>query len=250
MVTQPLLYISYGMAKSGSTLAFQILRNVLENAGAPQPPIPLPSIITSGGLNFVEVIRPQELLELRTHAERAPGLPIAIKTHCGMWNCVRDGLNEGWIIGHAVCRDPRDVALSMMDASRENRAWGKRDGEPLRHIDDAMEGVRFNAEKFQKWAAHPAILPLTYARIAFDTEAVAQQIADQLGVEVDVSRVAKAAQKVGVNLNKGVRRRYDKELSPEVSQRIAAEYANFIDVYCDDGFEPPKKGVLGRLLGR
>ena len=109
---------------------------------------------------------------------------------------------------------------------------------------------RFNTEKFKKWADHPAIMPLTYARIAFDTETVAQQIADQLGVDVDVARSAKAALKVGTNLNKGARKRYDKELSPEVSTRIATEYANFIEVYCDDAFEPPKKGVLGRLLGR
>ena len=249
-MTKPLLYISYGMAKSGSTLAYQILRNVLENASAPQPPIPLPSVITSGGLNFVEVLRPAELQELRFHAERAPGLPIAIKTHCGMWNCVRDGLDEGWIIGHAVCRDPRDVALSMMDDSRENRAWGKRDGEPLRHIEDAMEGVRFNAEKFEKWAAHPAILALDYARIGFDTEAVAQQIANQLGVDVDIARCAKAALKVGTNLNKGARRRYDQELSPAVSERIATEFANFISAYCDNGFEPPKRSMLSRFLRR
>ena len=94
-MTRPLLYISYGMAKSGSTLAYQVLRQVLEEAGAPQPPLPLPSVITAGGLNFVEVIRPAELKELRGHAERADSLPIAIKTHCGLRNCVAEGLDEG-----------------------------------------------------------------------------------------------------------------------------------------------------------
>jgi hypothetical protein len=113
-----------------------------------------------------------------------------------------------------------------------------------------MEGVWFNTQKFQKWAEHPAMLPLTYAQVGFDTETVAQQIADQLGVDVDVVRCAKAALKVGTNLNKGIRKRYDRELSREVNARISAEFANFIDIYCDDGFEPPKKGVLSRLFGR
>ncbi|MEM7269414.1 MAG: sulfotransferase domain-containing protein [Pseudomonadota bacterium] len=249
IMQKPLLYISYGMAKSGSTLGYQLVRTVLEQAGIAQPYIDMPEVIRDAGLNFVEVIRPRELTALRDYAEEAGGTPIAIKTHSGMWNCVENGLNEGWIIGHAVARDPRDIALSMMDASRDNRAWGKRDGEPLRHIEDALEGVRNNAQKFLKWADHPSMLTLNYARLAFDTEASAKRLADQLGVEVDIVRAAKAAKKSSTNFNKGARRRHTREMSEAVSERIGAEFRNFIDTYCDDGFEP-KRPLLKRLLSR
>lgn len=247
-MVKPLLYISFGMAKSGSTLAYQLVRSILEASGAPQPLIPLPHVIRDGSVNFVEVIRPKELEALLEYAEYdAAGTPLAIKTHSGLWKCVADAMDKGLVIGHAVCRDPRDVALSMMDASRDGRAWGRRDGEPLRNIEDALEAVRGNAVKFESWAAQEAIMPLAYPKVAFDSEAVVTQIATQLGVEVDARAIAKAARKSGTNFNKGVHRRHEKELSEAVAARIATEFSGFIDTYCDDGFQPTKRGLLGRL---
>ena len=72
-MTKPLLYISYGMAKSGSTLGYQLVRTVLEQAGIAQSYIELPEVIRDAGLNFVEVIRPRELTALRDYAEAAGG---------------------------------------------------------------------------------------------------------------------------------------------------------------------------------
>ena len=246
-MVKPLLYISYGMPKSGSTLAYQLARAVAEASGAPQVQAPLNAIRDSSA-NFVEVIRPKELDALLEYAEtRAPGTPVVIKTHSGLWKCVEEAMEEGLVIGHAICRDPRDIALSMMDASRDGRAWGRRHGEPIRHIEDALEAVRGNAVKFEKWAAHPAIIPFAYPRVAFGSEEVIARIAGQLGVEVDAKRLAVLAKKGGTNFNKGVHRRHEKELSQPVAERIAAEFANFIETYCDDDFAPPKRGLLNRL---
>ncbi len=246
---RPLLYISYGMAKSGSTLGFALVSAVLEEAGIPQADLDLRDESISDQARFVEVIRPAELKALRGIAEMRAAAPIAIKTHCGLWDCVAKGLDEGWIMGHAICRDPRDIALSMMDASRDNRAWGRRDGQPLRHIEDALDYVRAHAEKFQKWAAHPAILPLSYEPLAFDTETAAARIAEQLGLEVDAKRVAKIARAGDTNLNKGLFRRHERELSAAVNDRVQREFAAFIDTWCAPEFTAPKRGLLGRIPG-
>lgn len=247
---RPLLYISYGMAKSGSTLGFSLVSAVLEEAGIAQADLDLREDGISDQARFVEVIRPAELKALRRLAEQREAPPIAIKTHCGLWNCVAAGLDEGWIIGHAVCRDPRDIALSMMDASRENRAWGRRDGQPLRHIEDALDYVRAHVEKFEKWAAHPAMLAISYEPLAFDTEAVAAGIADQLGLDVDAKRCAKMAKAGDTNLNKGKFRRHERELSDVVNDRVKREFAAFIDTWCAPDFVAPKRGLIGRITGQ
>lgn len=246
-MSRPLIYISFGMAKSGSTLAFELATAILEEAGIAQIDLDLSQAETIDRPRFVNVIRPVELAYLKEVAEARAQGPIAIKTHGGLWRCVAEGLDQGWIIGHAVCRDPRDVALSMMDASRKGEPWGRRNGQPLRHVEDALDYVRGHVKKFRDWALHPAILPLSYERVAFDTEAVAGEIARQLGVEADAARVARMAKAARTNFNVARPRRHEKEMSPAVSAQIRDEFADFIDKWCDPGFEAPKQGLLDRL---
>ncbi|MEM7544249.1 MAG: sulfotransferase domain-containing protein [Pseudomonadota bacterium] len=246
---KPLIYISYGMAKSGSTLGFQLVTAILEEAGIAQSDVDLRAEGIGDHARFVEVIRPVELKALRRLAEDRGGGPLAIKTHSGLWNCVIEGMREGWVIGHAICRDPRDIALSMMDASRKNQPWGKRDGQPLRHIEDALDYVRAHATKFRKWAAYPAIMPLAYEPLAFDTETVAGRIAEQLGVTVDLKRVVKMAKASDTNMNKGKLRRHEQELSEAVNDRVHREFQGFIEDWCAPDFTAPSRGFFGRLTG-
>ena len=246
-MNKPLIYISYGMAKSGSTLGFQLVSAILEEAGVPQTDVDLGE---EGDGRFTGVVRPRALKKMVSIASERTETPIAFKTHSGLWNCVAEGLDEGWIIGHAICRDPRDIALSMMDASREFRSWGKRDGQPLRHVEDALDYVRGHTEKFLKWAAHPRMLHLPYEPLAFDTEATAAKIAAQLGVDVDLARCVKAAKASFTQFNKGRSHRFEKELSPEVSARIYDEFKDFIETWCAPDFVAPRPSLLQRLRRR
>lgn len=248
-MTKPLIYISFGMAKSGSTLAFQLVSAILEEAGVPQYDLDLSEGEGIDQPRFVDVIRPTELAHIVSVAKARPQGPVVLKTHSGLWNCVAEGLDNGWIIGHATCRDPRDIALSMMDASRDNRPWGKRNGQPLRHVEDALDYVRGHSAKFQDWARHPSIMPISYERLAFDTEAVAADLAKQLGVDADFKRVAKIAKASATNFNKGRSRRHESELSAPVNDKIREEFADFIDQWCEPNYTPPKRGLLSRLVG-
>ena len=87
----PLIYVSYGMAKSGSTLAFRLVSAVLERAGHGQEDVDLRPLVPGADRRFVEVIRPRELAALRALAE-ARGRIVAVKTHSGLWDCVLRGL--------------------------------------------------------------------------------------------------------------------------------------------------------------
>ena len=248
-MNQPLIYISFGMAKAGSALAFNLVSAILEEAGVAQDDLDLRDGDQIDQPRYVNVIRPQELQHIYKVARARPKGPIVVKTHSGLWAKVAEAMDEGHVIGHAICRDPRDVALAMMDASRANKPWGKRDGQPLRHVEDALDYIRGHAGKFEDWARHPAILPLSYERAVFDTESVAAELARQLGVETDVKRVAKMAKAATVGFSAGKPRRHETELGPEVSAKIREEFAHFIDTWCDPAFEPPKRGWLSRLRG-
>ncbi len=244
----PLIYVSYGMAKSGSTLAFRLVSAVLEQAGLGQEDVDLRPLIQGADRRFVEVIRPRELAALREIAE-ARGRIVAVKTHSGLWDCVLRGLEEGWIAAHAVARDPRDVALSMMDAARQGRGWGGRT-RPYGGIEETAPVIRAQVEKFQKWAAAPNVLPLAYEPIAFGAAGEAARIAAQLGLTVDAEAAAKAALAAGTNLNVGRPRRHRQEMAPVLSEAFAAEFGEFIRRWCAPDFAPPappRRGLLPRL---
>lgn len=228
---KPLIYISYGMAKSGSTLAYRLARAV---AGVDGPD------------DYAQVIRPKELAALRARAETT-GAPVLVKTHGGLWNCVAEGLAEGWIIGHATCRDPRDITLSMLDAGARGDDWGRAT------VDAALETIRAHVEKFERWATAPGMVALAYEPLAFDTADAAKTIARQLGRRA-TARVATTAADVahagGTNRNKALPRRHEAEMDPLIAARIGTEFAGFIERWCAPGFAAPKRGGLRRWFAR
>lgn len=224
-MAKPLVYITYGMPKSGSTLAFNLTRAVLEDAGVTQTPV---EAVAPGVFNFVEVIRPVELSALYDAARKAPKRPVAVKTHSGLWGCVERALAEGRVMAQANCRDPREIALSMIDAGRENRAWGKRNGEVIATPRDALPAVQAHVGKFAKWAAQPGVLTLNYDLVAFDTERAAGRIAAHLGLDVDVAACARAALAHGNLRNKAIRARWRDEMSARDAALYAETFADFI----------------------
>lgn len=228
----PLLYISYGMAKAGSTLAFHLTREIALGGGRAQPILPPGAVPEGARNNYMPVVRPVRVnaaLEAVGHAGIGP---VVIKTHSGLWKQTARLLEAGDIIGQAVCRDPRDLALSLLDAARTNGNWSTADGVPFQTFDDAMVLVRAHIAKFEDWSAQPNILVVRYEELAFDTETVGQRIADQMRVDADIPRAIDAAKARFTQFNKGVSRRHETDMSPETSAFYGREFADFIARWC------------------
>lgn len=230
----PRLYLSYGMPKSGSTLAFELVRTLLEVAGHPQAPLPPALVDPKHGINFIRELD-SATLEAALEAVPDTGALLAIKTHSRIPANARSLLACGRIIGHAVCRDPRDIALSMLDAARDGRAWGKGPEGPYRHVRDTIPRIRSQVNHFLAWASSPHILPLHYEQIAYNTGATAARIADQLGLSVDLPRVLEiVARERFTQKNRALPQRWKSEMSPEDANLLADEFGDFIRNHCSD----------------
>jgi hypothetical protein len=255
VMTRSPLYLSFGMPKSGSTLAFQLTRTLLELAGVAQDKIAEGITAAETKINFVQKLDGSALDKLLDEAVNSPG-PRVIKTHSRIFPRVEAALKHGAIIGHAVCRDPRDIALSMLDAARENRDWGASQEGPYQMVADTEKRLHTSVNMFLKWAATPNVMVICYERLAFDTESVAAEIAAQLGITVDIPRAIEIVTGSRfTQFNRGRSQRWKTEMDPTDASRLEVEFKDYIEAYCQDvptriKTRKPRSGWLKKWLAR
>ncbi|RYD49056.1 MAG: hypothetical protein EOP85_02345 [Verrucomicrobiaceae bacterium] len=255
-MSRPPLFLSYGMPKSGSTLAFEITRTMLELAGIPQHKIGNDLTDPKTQINFVSRLDGKALTGLLEETSGRSAIPVAIKTHSGLFPKVGKALESGRIIGHAVCRDPRDMALSMLDAAREGRAWGQDQKKQLQTVADTENRLRKSIEQFRLWAEIPGVMPIHYERLAFDTETVASEIAEHLRISVDIRKAVEIATGTKfTQFNQGKSQRWKTEMDPADAKRLEGMFSNYIRTYCSEIPSAPKtrkpvKGFLAKWLAK
>lgn len=229
----PSLYICFGMAKSGSTRAFQLTSALLQAGGVPQPRLGDKAVAPTARINFRQAITNSHLAAMLDETRLLGARPIAIKTHGGVWGDVEQAAAKGLLAGQIVVRDPRDIACSMLDAGREGRAWGKRDGVPITTYEQAMGHVRGQIAHVTNWQR---ILPeapvLNYEDLAFSTRDTAARIAAQLGLDVPLDPAIAWAQAQFTQYNKGVPHRWQQDMPEADARRYGEEFGDFIAEYC------------------
>jgi len=228
---QPLLYFSYGMTKTGSTLAFELVRSALDLCGFPQDRVPLDVVRPGAKHNFVNHISEQQLDALKQEAKKC-GYPIALKTHTRPDPCVVSAIQNGEAIAHASYRDPRDMALSMLDHGAKARAEGRDAFSELRSLAQVLQNIRHQHDSLTAWLRLPGTMPLYFEDTAFDTAKTARRILARLGLKLDPEVLADVVlTQRFTQKNKAQRQRYPTEMSAGDSEGIAGEFAPLIEKF-------------------
>ncbi|MEL6209844.1 MAG: hypothetical protein AAFR44_06615 [Pseudomonadota bacterium] len=214
------LIFSYGMLKSGSTLAFHYTSALLDAAGPVQPDLPAEALGAPRRINYVDDVSPGQLGRLWLEAQRL-GHPLVLKTHQRPGPAVLPLLRDGRASAHACWRDPRDMALSLMDHGARARARGQIPFSEIGTLDDALSSILGQIAAFDAWQDAGA-LTLDYADIAFDAETTLDRLAAHHSVSRAPIDVAALKQDRFTQFNKGVPCRHRTEMSPEDAARIAA----------------------------
>jgi hypothetical protein len=234
----PLIYVSYGMRKSGSTLAFELTKAILEQNGFPQPRLSRQAVPSDAGINFVHQLSQAQLEAIEAEA-RALGSPMVLKTHVAPTPEAAAWVAAGRIRGHCVYRDPREMALSTLDHGRRARERGEQAFANIETLEDAIADIHHQVPNFLEWVRLPGFLPLFYDDVAFDTRSTVRRLCRQLGLKADpdeVERIAK--QERFTQYNKGVPGRA-KELPPEDGERILEAFRDFYEEFIPDRAGPP-----------
>ncbi|MGO1120657.1 hypothetical protein ACTL6U_18260 [Rhodovibrionaceae bacterium A322] len=231
-----MLLISYGITKSGSTLAFELSKAILDQAGHKQLRLDDAFVTAGHKVNFIDSVSEEKIENLIR--EIGPDRTIAVKTHREFDPALAPYLSrkieEGHLLVQANFRDPREVCLSLLDAGVFAREKKRKAFAEMKTMTDAVRGCHRQIKKLRQWGALPKALPLYYNDVAYNTDRVIAAIDAQLGTNSDYEAVKKQAFDSFTQKNKAVRNRYETDLNAMENNRLLEEFGDFILRVCVD----------------
>jgi hypothetical protein len=238
-----MLILCYGMPKSGSTLAFEIVKGILTSAGFAQESF-INDVAGAGRLkeagphkrNFIVELNKERIADVM--ATIGPNRRIAVKTHTNFpeelfgWFEELQARGELQIV--ASYRDPREICLSLMDAAekaRKNNTDAFQEIGPMRR---AQRNVHRRIKQFRKWAAVKGAVRIGYDMVAFQPDEAISRLGKILALTCDHEAVKHYAfHEVPTQKNKAVQARHRDELSDEENTEMLRRFGEFIERICE-----------------
>jgi hypothetical protein len=178
-----MIVLSYGMTKSGSTLAFELCKSILQQNGYEQRRLRDGVVVPSHHINFITDLSVESLR--RVMQEVSPLEIIAIKAHAAFdaaaKQFIEDGIRRDHIKVYLNYRDLREMCLSLVDAGKQARAAEKPAFAEIHTLADAAKAVRRQLAICRVWGALHGAIHLHYNDVAFDTRGVVDQMCADFG---------------------------------------------------------------------
>jgi hypothetical protein len=222
-----MIYICYGMTKSASTFLYQLTEQLSLVAGRRPSRLGPPFRPALSLNNYFDRI---DLALVRKIAARVGRDDVVLKTHGPPDPEIAQRVATGEILANASLRDPREIALSMIDHGARSRRWRYAEFSECRTPIDALPSLDNQVATLRLWAAIPNMQTFSYNEICFDTAAAIRKLAAQIGVAVDIERVIKPfrCRNLIGQFSKGAALRY-REMPLEEQQLFLDRYASFYE---------------------
>ncbi len=227
-----MIYICFGVTKSASTFLYQLTEEVFRVAHRKPVRLGPPFRPRTSLDNYVDVIDPALL---RAVAVQIGTRDVVLKTHGPLHPDVATLIEAGEILASASIRDPREIALSMLDHGRRSRRWGYVEFSEYHDLRDTLASLDDQIERFRAWAALSCVSVFTYNEICFGTASVVAALAARIGVAApaaDVLRPFRDNRGIG-QFSKGAALRY-REMPPAEQPVFLDRYAWLYDRYTFD----------------
>jgi hypothetical protein len=180
-----MIVLSYGMTKSGSTLAFELCKSVLQQKAYEQRRLPDGIVAPWHHINFLTDLSRDSLW--RAMQEVSPMEIITIKTHVAFAaedrQFIEDSIRDDQMKVHVNYRDPREICLSLMDAGVHAREAEKPAFSEIRTLGDAARIVTRQLSICRQWGSLQGALHIHYNDAAFDTRRVVDQMSADFGFD-------------------------------------------------------------------
>ena len=221
-----MIILAHGMPKSGSTFLYQVIRDLAEiHNGASSYEIRERYLSTSpiNHEDFYTTIDDETLIDAMKHIP--DDVLYVIKSHGMLSNYCLSQLGEKKLYVFYSYRDPRDVALSMLDAGRQERDHGiERYFYQFSTAASLLDPIRLAFTCVEPLMKNPDAFDYPYFIIAEAQDWVIRNIAEKLGLGARADCVTRKYVRAGntdtiVEFNKGI---YDRFLSELDAETISA----------------------------
>jgi hypothetical protein len=233
------LYISYGLTKSASTFAWQLIKEIAIQGGLPVAALSIKSKGRNSPEDYIDPVSAEKLELIRQDIGDAPAV---IKTHGDATPAAIQLVAEGRALVFVSYRDLRDIALSLLDHAMRSRRKGIPDFANLYTIRDTVVSLKNQVKRFENWVRTCAPFLISYDEICFDTGTTITRIAERIGVEVNAEAIRNkfiSDPRVIGQFNKGEKRRFEHEMEPSVSAGFIREFEDYFTRYF-----PEEAGLL------
>lgn len=181
-----MIVLSYGMTKSGSTLAFELCKAILEKRGYVQRRLPDEVVTPGHHINFMQEVTVPLLKGVMDSV--SSNEIIAIKMHTSVRPAEIEFIASNIALGtmkvHVNFRDPREVCLSLVDAGAKAREKQRKAFSEIADLSDAAKAVSRQLNICRRWGSIEGALPLFYNQVAFDTRAAVERMCVDFGFEM------------------------------------------------------------------
>jgi len=225
-----MIYLCYGVPKSASTFTYVVTEHILRVAGYAPFRLSAAAKGLDKTLNYIDPISWEAIERVASEiGERS----AVIKTHGAPDGRMLEEIGRGNVFGSAVIRDPRDVALSLLDHARRSRIRGDRDFAEIHSLHDTLPLLDEQITRFSQWMRSDGILLIGYNEICFDTAAAAGRIINQLGIGVTQAEVISTLpdRRKIEQFNKGWQKRYATEMRAATQQIFLERYGDLYRRY-------------------
>lgn len=225
-----MIYISFGVCKSASTFIYSITEEIFALAGRPVARLSKEIKGRNSPENYIDPITGDAV----DAAGREIGSKdVVIKTHGAPDARVKQYVESGAMLASAIIRDPREIALALVDHGARSRRMGIPDFAEFERPLQTTATIADQLRRFTRWATIKGVEVFTYDQICFDTERSVQRLISQIGFDVSCKDVVQRFSDKYVirQYNKGVMNRF-REM-PLADQQVFIE--EFSDYYDDNG---------------
>ena len=144
------LFISYGMTRSGSTLAFETEKALLEKYGMPQQ-----KIIFEGLGSWIENYLPEKYLSdidsLKKIHQKTLTNFVVFKTHGAANKKLIEFIRKFNIPVTISVRDPKDIIISLLEISKKNRSLNETGFINIISFKDALKNLEDDLWRLETW---------------------------------------------------------------------------------------------------
>jgi hypothetical protein len=219
-----MITISYGMTKSGSTLAFEFAKKILQRNGFEQRLLPVPHSEPGHNVNFVKKVTREKINDLLLEVK--DNEHIVLKTHSGIDKDTQKYLEEciqkKLLNVHVVYRDPREMCLSLLDHGKKARKNGEVPFSQIIDLDDAVTSVFREIHNFKMWSQIQGSLLFEYNDLAFKSEVCILEMSEQFKINPYLKWVKdEVLHKTFTQKNKAIYRRFELELSKSEQSQLS-----------------------------